>query len=155
MTHVLPVTDDGGSTAEVVRVLGGPAVGDIRSRCLRLAEEGDAEVGAAGRRRVASRPAVFDSCMLAVRSGMAMQLRRVLSIGRCHMLATETGRRKVDWTVHDRSLAATHSPLGHTLLPQSEAVRQLLGHRLSSTDPEAARQEWYRIVEGEHPLWQV
>ncbi|KAL6768387.1 hypothetical protein ACKKBF_B38970 [Auxenochlorella protothecoides x Auxenochlorella symbiontica] len=79
VTHVLPVTDDGGSTAEVVRVLGGPAVGDIRSRCLRLAEEGDAE---------------------------------------------------------------------------SEAVRQLLGHRLSSTDPEAARQEWYRIVEGEHPLWQ-
>ena len=29
--HVLPVTDDGGSTAEIVRVLGGPAVGDIRS----------------------------------------------------------------------------------------------------------------------------
>ena len=35
--HVLPVTDDGGSTAEIVRVLGGPAVGDIRSRLLRLA----------------------------------------------------------------------------------------------------------------------
>lgn len=32
--HVLPVTDDGGSTAEIVRVLGGPAVGDIRSRLL-------------------------------------------------------------------------------------------------------------------------
>ena len=35
--HVLPVTDDGGSTAEIVRALGGPAVGDIRSRLLRLA----------------------------------------------------------------------------------------------------------------------
>jgi len=35
--HVLPVTDDGGSTAEIVRVLSGPAVGDIRSRLLRLA----------------------------------------------------------------------------------------------------------------------
>jgi len=35
--HVLPVTDDGGSTAEIVRLLGGPAVGDIRSRLLRLA----------------------------------------------------------------------------------------------------------------------
>ncbi len=35
--HVLPVTDDGGSTAEIVRILGGPAVGDIRSRLLRLA----------------------------------------------------------------------------------------------------------------------
>jgi hypothetical protein len=37
-THVLPVSDDGGSTAEILRVLGGVAVGDIRSRCLRLAE---------------------------------------------------------------------------------------------------------------------
>ena len=30
VAHVLPVSDDGGSTAEIVRVLGGPAVGDIR-----------------------------------------------------------------------------------------------------------------------------
>ncbi len=44
MTHVLPVSDDGGSTAEIVRVLGGPAVGDIRSRCLRLADDSDDEV---------------------------------------------------------------------------------------------------------------
>ena len=27
VAHVLPVSDDGGSTAEIVRVLGGPAVG--------------------------------------------------------------------------------------------------------------------------------
>eukprot|EP00899_Mesostigma_viride_P014199 jgi/Mesvir1/22780/Mv14170-RA.1 len=43
VAHVLPVSDDGGSTAEIVRVLGGPAVGDIRSRCLRLTETGTAE----------------------------------------------------------------------------------------------------------------
>lgn len=41
---MLPVSDDGGSTAEIVRVLGGPAVGDIRSRCLRLADNSDSEV---------------------------------------------------------------------------------------------------------------
>lgn len=46
MSHVLPVSDDGGSTAEIVRVIGGPAVGDIRSRCLRLADDRDEEVGA-------------------------------------------------------------------------------------------------------------
>lgn len=46
VTHVLPVSDDGGSTAEIVRVLGGPAVGDIRSRCLRLADDSDAEAQA-------------------------------------------------------------------------------------------------------------
>lgn len=43
---MLPVSDDGGSTAEIVRVLGGPAVGDIRSRCLRLADDSDDEVRA-------------------------------------------------------------------------------------------------------------
>ncbi|PWZ31731.1 Uncharacterized protein YNL011C [Zea mays] len=43
VAHVLPVSDDGGSTAEIVRVLGGPAVGDIRSRCLRLSDESTAE----------------------------------------------------------------------------------------------------------------
>ena len=46
VAHVLPVSDDGGSTAEIVRVLGGPAVGDIRSRCLRLADDSNAEVRA-------------------------------------------------------------------------------------------------------------
>lgn len=45
VAHVLPVSDDGGSTAEIVRVLGGPAVGDIRSRCLRLADDSNEEVG--------------------------------------------------------------------------------------------------------------
>jgi hypothetical protein len=44
VVHVLPVSDDGGSTAEIVRVLGGPAVGDIRSRCLRLADDTNHEV---------------------------------------------------------------------------------------------------------------
>ncbi|XP_027356503.1 uncharacterized protein YNL011C [Abrus precatorius] len=43
VSHVLPVSDDGGSTAEIVRVLGGPAVGDIRSRCLRLSDQSTAE----------------------------------------------------------------------------------------------------------------
>ena len=46
MSHVLPVSDDGGSTAEIVRVLGGPAVGDIRSRCLRLADDATHEARA-------------------------------------------------------------------------------------------------------------
>lgn len=50
VTHVLPVSDDGGSTAEIVRVLGGPAVGDIRSRCLRLADDSDEEVGSSWQR---------------------------------------------------------------------------------------------------------
>jgi len=80
VSHVLPVSDDGGSTAEIVRVLGGPAVGDIRSRCLRLADDSDDE---------------------------------------------------------------------------ARAVKALLAHRLCSDDPEAAKREWYDIVEGDHGLWSV
>jgi 2-phospho-L-lactate transferase/gluconeogenesis factor (CofD/UPF0052 family) len=49
VAHVLPVSDDGGSTAEIVRVVGGPAVGDIRSRCLRLADDHDEEAKAVKR----------------------------------------------------------------------------------------------------------
>ncbi|MBA0748020.1 hypothetical protein Gogos_004876, partial [Gossypium gossypioides] len=78
VAHVLPVSDDGGSTAEIVRVLGGPAVGDIRSRCLRLADESTSE---------------------------------------------------------------------------ALAVRRLLGHRLP-INPQQAKSEWYKILEGEHSLWE-
>ncbi|XP_073008093.1 uncharacterized protein YNL011C isoform X1 [Typha latifolia] len=77
VAHVLPVSDDGGSTAEIVRVLGGPAVGDIRSRCLRLSDDSTSE---------------------------------------------------------------------------ALAVRILLGHRLP-LDSSQAKLEWYKIVEGEHYLW--
>nr|XP_043622663.1 uncharacterized protein YNL011C [Erigeron canadensis] len=77
VAHVLPVSDDGGSTAEIVRVLGGPAVGDIRSRCLRLSDQSTSE---------------------------------------------------------------------------ALAVRTLLGYRLP-LDAQAAKLEWYGIVEGEHLLW--
>ncbi|GAA6043324.1 hypothetical protein JCM8097_001185 [Rhodosporidiobolus ruineniae] len=35
-TFVVPVSDDGGSSSEIQRVLGGPALGDIRSRLIRL-----------------------------------------------------------------------------------------------------------------------
>ena len=48
------MTDDGGSTAEIVRVLGGPAVGDIRSRLLRLAP-GNTREGRAVRRLLGHR----------------------------------------------------------------------------------------------------
>ncbi|KAK9908076.1 hypothetical protein WJX75_002470 [Coccomyxa subellipsoidea] len=78
VTHILPVSDDGGSTAEIVRVLGGPAVGDIRSRCLRLADNSDSE---------------------------------------------------------------------------ALAVRVLLAHRLSGDSADAAKADWYEVVEGDHALW--
>ncbi|KAL8290296.1 hypothetical protein RQP46_003235 [Phenoliferia psychrophenolica] len=35
-SFILPISDDGGSSSEVQRVLGGPSIGDIRSRLVRL-----------------------------------------------------------------------------------------------------------------------
>lgn len=36
ISYILPISDNGGSTSELIRVVGGPAIGDIRSRASRL-----------------------------------------------------------------------------------------------------------------------
>lgn len=36
VTYVLPISDNGGSTSEIIRVIGGPGIGDCRSRVVRL-----------------------------------------------------------------------------------------------------------------------
>jgi 2-phospho-L-lactate transferase/gluconeogenesis factor (CofD/UPF0052 family) len=38
VSYILPVSDSGGSTKEIIKVVGGPAIGDIRSRLVRLAD---------------------------------------------------------------------------------------------------------------------
>lgn len=42
LTYILPISDNGGSTSEILRVVGGPAIGDIRSRVAQLV--GDPQV---------------------------------------------------------------------------------------------------------------
>lgn len=36
ISYLLPISDNGGSTSELIRVIGGPAIGDLRSRITRL-----------------------------------------------------------------------------------------------------------------------
>lgn len=43
LTYILPISDNGGSTSEILRVVGGPAIGDIRARVAQLV--GDPQVG--------------------------------------------------------------------------------------------------------------
>ncbi|ORY00345.1 UPF0052-domain-containing protein [Basidiobolus meristosporus CBS 931.73] len=45
ISYILGVSDNGGSTSEILRVTGGPSIGDLRSRLTRLinTEDGDAE----------------------------------------------------------------------------------------------------------------
>ena len=32
LTYVIPISDNGGSSSEILRVFGGPGIGDVRSR---------------------------------------------------------------------------------------------------------------------------
>ncbi|PHH78176.1 hypothetical protein CDD80_7261 [Ophiocordyceps camponoti-rufipedis] len=44
LSYVMPISDNGGSTSEIIRVFGGPGIGDSRSRLVRLIPDtGDAE----------------------------------------------------------------------------------------------------------------
>lgn len=43
VTFVLPISDNGGSTSEIIRFVGGPAIGDLRSRLVRLIDTNNAE----------------------------------------------------------------------------------------------------------------
>ncbi|KAI1294362.1 UPF0052 domain protein [Xylaria venustula] len=45
LQYVIPISDNGGSSSELIRVFGGPGIGDVRSRLVRLIphEETDAE----------------------------------------------------------------------------------------------------------------
>ncbi|KAI9667267.1 MAG: hypothetical protein M1821_000081 [Bathelium mastoideum] len=36
LSYVIPISDNGGSSSELIRVLGGPGIGDVRSRLVRL-----------------------------------------------------------------------------------------------------------------------
>ncbi|PHH64736.1 hypothetical protein CDD81_3998 [Ophiocordyceps australis] len=36
LSYVLPISDNGGSSSEIIRVFGGPGIGDVRSRLVRL-----------------------------------------------------------------------------------------------------------------------
>ncbi|OTA84276.1 hypothetical protein M434DRAFT_173346 [Hypoxylon sp. CO27-5] len=45
LSYVIPISDNGGSSSELIRVFGGPGIGDVRSRLVRLipGSEADAE----------------------------------------------------------------------------------------------------------------
>ncbi|KAK5711846.1 hypothetical protein LTR17_018214 [Elasticomyces elasticus] len=46
LAYVIPVSDNGGSSSELIRVFGGPGIGDVRSRLVRLIPENGLEATA-------------------------------------------------------------------------------------------------------------
>lgn len=49
VSYVIPISDDGGSSREICRVLGGPSIGDLRSTLTRLSDESTEEARAVKR----------------------------------------------------------------------------------------------------------
>lgn len=47
--YVLPISDNGGSSSVIMDVIGGPSIGDIRSRIIRLADDSTPEAKAVGK----------------------------------------------------------------------------------------------------------
>lgn len=45
LLYLVGISDNGGSTSEILRVLDGPAIGDIRSRLIRLIKPDPSDVG--------------------------------------------------------------------------------------------------------------
>ncbi|KAF1986594.1 UPF0052-domain-containing protein [Aulographum hederae CBS 113979] len=41
LSYVIPISDNGGSSSELIRVFGGPGIGDVRSRLVRLIPDDD------------------------------------------------------------------------------------------------------------------
>ncbi|KAF2165217.1 hypothetical protein M409DRAFT_24599 [Zasmidium cellare ATCC 36951] len=46
LSYVIPISDNGGSSSELIRVFGGPGIGDVRSRLVRLIPEDGPEAKA-------------------------------------------------------------------------------------------------------------
>ncbi|KAG6009545.1 hypothetical protein E4U21_002181 [Claviceps maximensis] len=76
--YVIPISDNGGSTSEIIRVFGGPGIGDVRSRLVRLMPENN--------------------------------------------------------------------------VPETSAIKHLFNHRLADSY-DAARAEWFDMLDATHPLW--
>ncbi|KAI0015757.1 UPF0052-domain-containing protein [Xylariomycetidae sp. FL0641] len=43
LSYVIPISDNGGSSSELIRVFGGPGIGDVRSRLVRLIPDSDTD----------------------------------------------------------------------------------------------------------------
>ncbi|KAI1909739.1 hypothetical protein LOZ61_004801 [Ophidiomyces ophidiicola] len=48
LSYIIPISDNGGSSSELIRVLGGPGIGDVRSRLVRLIPDSHADEELAG-----------------------------------------------------------------------------------------------------------
>ncbi|CAJ2512456.1 Uu.00g054710.m01.CDS01 [Anthostomella pinea] len=47
LSYIIPISDNGGSSSELIRVFGGPGIGDVRSRLVRLIPDSEADAGRA------------------------------------------------------------------------------------------------------------
>ncbi|KAL8793966.1 MAG: hypothetical protein Q9195_003479 [Heterodermia aff. obscurata] len=69
LTYVIPISDNGGSSSELIRVFGGPGIGDIRSRLVRLIPPTHAAIRTLFNHRLPSSPDLAQSEFLTLLLG--------------------------------------------------------------------------------------
>ncbi|KAL8703538.1 MAG: hypothetical protein Q9201_003295 [Fulgogasparrea decipioides] len=57
LSYIIPISDNGGSSSELIRVFGGPGIGDVRSRLVRLIPQSNAAIFHFFNHRLPSSPA--------------------------------------------------------------------------------------------------
>ncbi len=135
-TFIMPISDNGGSSSEIIRVLGGPSIGDLRSRLVRLIPlpPSPASQQASPAIPQASRSADPSTSLLS---------------------KTPTASSHLSSFPPTQSSPSSLSASLHSHIPGSNrALHALLSYRLPVTGSmQAIRLEWLDILEGKHPLW--
>lgn len=71
LSYVIPISDNGGSSSELIRVFGGPGIGDIRSRLARLIPQSNAAIYNFFNHRLSTLPGPASSEFLTFLTGTA------------------------------------------------------------------------------------
>ncbi|KAG8530383.1 uncharacterized protein KY384_004885 [Bacidia gigantensis] len=69
LTYIIPISDNGGSSSELIRVFGGPGIGDIRSRLVRLIPPSHEHIRNLFNHRLAAMPESGEAEFLTILNG--------------------------------------------------------------------------------------
>lgn len=126
IAYVMTVSDDGGSSREIIRVLGGPSIGDIRSRLVRLARQQTL------REFNIQRPYI-------------KAVRALLNHRLCPAIATNTCTANTSSSSDSNAIPEQSNSGGGGSLQQHSTP-----HRPGN---KRAREEFLAVVDGSHSLW--
>ena len=115
LSYVIPISDNGGSTSELIRVFGGPGIGDLRSRLVRLIPDVDHHAPTPG----------GPATPVMVGSGTDNPEMAAIKTLFNHRLPRKYDEARAQW--HD-IIEGVHGLWRNVSSPKRELVRSLLNH---------------------------